>query len=286
MDPATHIQTGVSRFKNHFNTFHTFERRTDGKINVTKMCQDNNKLWANFIRQVSIDPILNEISSALSLPKESLVDSKVHHGTWADPHVAFLLGNWISPNVGMALRDVYLHDFHLNEATLQQQLNEEIANRTEDIQRNKDFEERLHQALIEIDKWKKEASHVKSELDQQCGVRKRYLEWESDWRTVYEHVLKSFRVKIPEKVAKAVDKVVTKNYKAKYSDDVRVSWTQSMKYHDLIDGTKSMRIDTEVPPLPVPVAGFSMTPRTTHTYKREDWHLIEEQIEMYRSYLN
>lgn len=78
------------------------QRRKDGYINATAMCQAAGKRWNDYRRLLTTDPFLAELSAATGIPAAELIQSlsggTPHlQGTWVHPQVAINLGQWCSP---------------------------------------------------------------------------------------------------------------------------------------------------------------------------------------------
>ncbi len=74
----------------------SISRRQDGFINLTQMCQVNDKRLDNYFRlqqtQAYIDVLQNSLTSEVVCAEEG-----VNGGTWGHPTLAINLARWISP---------------------------------------------------------------------------------------------------------------------------------------------------------------------------------------------
>ena len=79
------------------------QRPLDGYINATKLCQQADKLFADYARLARTKAFLQELSAAMGIPIAALVQTRMggndqlNQGTWVHPQVAISLGQWLSP---------------------------------------------------------------------------------------------------------------------------------------------------------------------------------------------
>ncbi len=78
------------------------QRVTDGYVNATAMCKANGKNWSDYARLVTTNAFIKELSSALQIPQDGLVQPIVGgiphlQGTWVHPQIAIHLAQWLSP---------------------------------------------------------------------------------------------------------------------------------------------------------------------------------------------
>lgn len=78
------------------------QRVTDGYVNATAMCKAAGKNWSDYARLVTTNAYIKELSSALHIPQDDLVQSIVGgipylQGTWVHPQIAIHLAQWLSP---------------------------------------------------------------------------------------------------------------------------------------------------------------------------------------------
>lgn len=78
------------------------QRVTDGYFNATAMCRAAGKQWRDYARAANTKPFIDELSSAVQIPHNGLVQSVVGgtpdlQGTWVHPQVAINLAQWLSP---------------------------------------------------------------------------------------------------------------------------------------------------------------------------------------------
>ena len=78
------------------------QRVTDGYVNATAMCKAAGKTWSHYVQLSTTKPFLSELSSALGVSVDGLVQSYVGgvphlQGTWVHPQVAVHLAQWLSP---------------------------------------------------------------------------------------------------------------------------------------------------------------------------------------------
>ena len=78
------------------------QRVTDGYVNATAMCKAAGKNWSDYARLITTNAYIKELSSALHIPQDDLIQSIVGgipylQGTWVHPQVAIHLAQWLSP---------------------------------------------------------------------------------------------------------------------------------------------------------------------------------------------
>lgn len=78
------------------------QRASDGYVNATAMCKAAKKEWSHYKELVSTKAFIDELSSALGISGDGLIDSIVGgvpqlQGTWVHPQVAIHLAQWLSP---------------------------------------------------------------------------------------------------------------------------------------------------------------------------------------------
>ena len=76
----------------------TIQKRNDGFINLTQMCQANGKLVADFLRLKSTKSYIQELSASMGIPIDEIVESKegAMYGTWGHPLLSLRCAQWIS----------------------------------------------------------------------------------------------------------------------------------------------------------------------------------------------
>lgn len=72
------------------------QRRADGFINASQMCQASNKLLADWSRLKSTKSYVAELSEAMGIPIADLVTVQNGNQTWVHPSLAINLARWIS----------------------------------------------------------------------------------------------------------------------------------------------------------------------------------------------
>jgi hypothetical protein len=72
------------------------QRRADGFINASQMCQTNNKLLADWSRLKSTKSYVAELSVAMGIPIADLMAVQNGSQTWVHPSLAINLARWIS----------------------------------------------------------------------------------------------------------------------------------------------------------------------------------------------
>jgi prophage antirepressor-like protein len=76
--------------------------RGDGMVNATLLCKAGGKTYSNWIRNESVNELVNELESVLQIRRTELIttikggNSKLQ-GTWIHPDLAIQLAQWISP---------------------------------------------------------------------------------------------------------------------------------------------------------------------------------------------
>ncbi len=79
------------------------QRPTDGYINATRLCQQAEKLFADYRRLAQTNAFLEALSLDMGIPISNLVQvirgrgDRLEQGTWVHPQVAINLGQWLSP---------------------------------------------------------------------------------------------------------------------------------------------------------------------------------------------
>lgn len=78
------------------------QRVTDGYVNATAMCKAVGKNWSDYSRLVTTNAYIKELSSALQISQDGLIQSIVGgiprlQGTWVHPQIAIHLAQWLSP---------------------------------------------------------------------------------------------------------------------------------------------------------------------------------------------
>src|SRR5689334_12214916 len=78
------------------------QRRNDGYINATAMCEAVGKLFGHYRANKTTDAFLAALASDIGIPISELVQSvkggdPVLQGTWVHPKVAIHLAQWLSP---------------------------------------------------------------------------------------------------------------------------------------------------------------------------------------------
>lgn len=78
------------------------QRIEDGYVNATAMCKAAGKTWSHYYELITTKSFINELSSALGIPVDGLIQSIVGgvpqlQGTWVHPQIAINLGQWLSP---------------------------------------------------------------------------------------------------------------------------------------------------------------------------------------------
>ena len=78
------------------------QRRQDGYINATAMCQASGRLWADYARTNSTKAFFSALASDMGIPITEIVQSirggdPTLQGTWIHPQVAVHLAQWLSP---------------------------------------------------------------------------------------------------------------------------------------------------------------------------------------------
>lgn len=83
------------------------QRKLDGYINATAMCQAVGKLFADYRRLGSTEAFLTELSDDMGIPISVLVQSvrggQGAQGTWVHPDAAVHLAQWLSPKFAVAV---------------------------------------------------------------------------------------------------------------------------------------------------------------------------------------
>jgi len=75
------------------------QRRQDGYVNATAMCQANGKLFADYIRLDGSQVYMVELSRSMGIPIDLLTTVKTtgrneERGTWIHPRAAISLARW------------------------------------------------------------------------------------------------------------------------------------------------------------------------------------------------
>lgn len=75
------------------------QRRSDGFVNATQLCQAANKRWDNYRKHSGYKPFIETLSKTLNLSELDLVHTErgKFGGTWVHPQVAVHLAMWLSP---------------------------------------------------------------------------------------------------------------------------------------------------------------------------------------------
>lgn len=83
------------------------QRKVDGYINATAMCQAVGKLFADYRRNSSTVAFLEELSTDMGIPISQLIQSvkggSEPQGTWVHPDLAIHLAQWLSPKFAVAV---------------------------------------------------------------------------------------------------------------------------------------------------------------------------------------
>lgn len=76
----------------------TIQKREDGYLNLTQMCQANGKLAADFLRLKGTKSYIEELAASMGIPIDDVVESKegAMYGTWGHPLLALRCAQWIS----------------------------------------------------------------------------------------------------------------------------------------------------------------------------------------------
>ena len=149
---------------------------------------------------------------------------------------------------------------------------------------------KVEQLEVENNSLRQKVARLQKNYDNACerynheiGMQSRWTEWTRDWMTVYEYVLKTYKLQMSEQTFKRVEKAVGKKFIEKYSPDIPQHWKQINKYHELVSVVHPLNPNIEKPPLPRPPEHFKKnTPTNIRVYNRRDWHLIDDQIELFR----
>lgn len=91
-----------------FNGISIGQRKTDGYVNATAMCQASGKLLADYLRLASTSEYLEALSTDMGIPISVLVQSRrggrnEEQGSWVHPEVAVDLGKWCSTALRIAV---------------------------------------------------------------------------------------------------------------------------------------------------------------------------------------
>lgn len=285
--------------------------------NGTKICVDFGTSWTALSRTALFRNNLHRISETLGRPVPSLVVSRQRGGTWIHPVVAQLAIKTLSEEAGIKFNNAIIQLLNgkttecglLKETIRLQKVEVDekqgILSEFNELERmydvkvleNKELDQRYWNLLFKYEDLRKEKTALEDKhkelqrkydqtaemWDNQCKLKERYREWENDWRTVYEYVLKTYHVALPEKKYRAIDKVVSKKFKEKHDNNSKHLWLQKDKYYNLVQDSIPRFADTVKPPLPQGPRGAKIaSPINLHTFRREDWHLIEDEIEMFR----
>ncbi len=83
------------------------QRKLDGYINATAMCQAAGRLFADYRRLASTDEFLHALSDDMGIPISFIIQSvkggQGAQGTWVHPDAAVHLGQWLSPKFAVAV---------------------------------------------------------------------------------------------------------------------------------------------------------------------------------------
>lgn len=115
-----------------------YQRFSDGYVNATAMCKAAGKEFSDYKKLVTTKAYVNELSSALTIPQDGLIDSIVGgvpqmQGTWVHPQVAIHLAQWLSPKFAV-LVSKWVFDWmtgKIQHSSLPYHLRRYIANRSE-----------------------------------------------------------------------------------------------------------------------------------------------------------
>lgn len=97
------------------------QRRSDGFVNATHMCNAVGKFFADYRRLVTTEDFLQVLAADMGIPISELVvtirGGKPHEqGTWVHPDVAINLGQWCSPKFAVAVSR-WVRDWHSSRAS-------------------------------------------------------------------------------------------------------------------------------------------------------------------------
>lgn len=83
------------------------QRKLDGYINATAMCQAVGKAFADYRRNATTEGFLKELSADMGIPMSELIQvlrgGNGPQGTWVHPDVAVHLAQWLSPKFAVAV---------------------------------------------------------------------------------------------------------------------------------------------------------------------------------------
>ena len=92
----------ISRKIDGFNGLVIGQRKKDGYVNATAMCQATSKQIHHYFDNKATNEFLDALSANLGIPRSALVLTRKggkpeSQGTWVHPQVAINLGQWCSP---------------------------------------------------------------------------------------------------------------------------------------------------------------------------------------------
>ena len=75
------------------------QRRTDGYLNATAMCNANKKRWPDYWRNDATKEFVKALAATVGIPTVELVQTREGSkgGTWVHPQIAVHLAQWCSP---------------------------------------------------------------------------------------------------------------------------------------------------------------------------------------------
>ena len=94
-------QNSLTLIPHELNATVINQRRQDGYIHATAMCQAAKKRWHDYIRLETTTKYLEALASDAGIPASGLINSlrggSGDQGTWVHPKVAIHLAQWLSP---------------------------------------------------------------------------------------------------------------------------------------------------------------------------------------------
>lgn len=220
-------------------------------------------------------------------------------GEWKHPLYALSLAAWLSP-VMLESTLSYIQ----SQCNLQQQLKTTEDDAWSEVKHLEELREKDSRTIRNLvkknefltleriglqEKHKSELAKLEFELNEARGlankavenwhkqlqIEKGYLEYQNEWKTVYEYMFARFGIKMTEKETRSLDKLAIETMrKVRQHKFYVLESTQWDKYVELVKSKRALRPGTEVPPEPRKVSGFKMDatdPNRIHVFHREEW---------------
>lgn len=145
------------------------QRKSDGYINATAMCQASGKQFNDYFRLKASQAFLEELSTETGIPVSGLVVTSkggiiLNQGTWVHPDVAIHLAQWCSPKFAVQVSR-WVREWMTSGVTPTFQLPQTYAEALRALADSEEQKSRMALTLRETEQSKTELSHSMAEMN-------------------------------------------------------------------------------------------------------------------------